>query len=185
MSLLAKAILIGKITGSKIDKPKNAVSGQARILTVAIAGAQKELVQLVCEAGEDVNPQDGAVVIILESANGIKFGVATFDGIAPVVAKGERRLYSYDANGTVLARHKLKASGKQFIGNGSGNLGSGLDSLAGALDTLSNATSTAAVTAGAATSVTLAAALVALLTAFNVSLATAKSAIDGVLDTAE
>jgi len=174
---------VGIIKGSKIARPKNAQSGQARLLQVQI-GSALQTVQLVPGAGEDVNPQDDAVVVILE-IDGVKLGVATFDGITPTANEGERRIYAYDSTGNVLGRIKFKANGKVFIGNAGGNLRTQLDNALTALNTFSGAAAQAAITAGGSSSVALAAAIVALMAPLFTAVVNAQTAIDAVLDTSE
>ena len=183
---LAAADAQGQPTLLGVGTPKNATSGKARLLQVQI-GPKLQAVQFVPQAGEDVNPPDGSLVIIQESAEGIKFGVATFDGIGPDpnLNQGEKRLYGSDGNGTVLGRVKFKKNGKTFIGNAGGNLCAQLDALLTALNTFSGTAAQNAITAGNTTSVTLAAAIVALLAPLFTAVVNAKTAIDAILDTTE
>ena len=108
-------IRVGKITGSKVARPKNATSGYARLLQVQI-GPQLETMQLVPQAGEDVNPPVGSVVVLIESGQGILFAVASHDRVVPEVAEGERELYS-TTGVTKRARIKLKVSGNVCVIN--------------------------------------------------------------------
>ncbi len=116
----------GKIKGSKVGKPLNASAGQARLLQVQI-GPQVQTVQLVPQAGEDVNPVADSLVVILESG-AHRFGVATFDGITPACAPGERELYS-SASGSKKARVKLKAGGTIYVGGPTHDLRTALQNL--------------------------------------------------------
>lgn len=121
-------IRVGKVTGSRVAKPKYARSStaRARILQVQI-GPQLEDVQLTPGAGEDVNPVADSVVVILESG-GLKFAVGAFDGIEPEVDEGERELYSSDG-GSKLARLKLKDNSKAYLANASYDLRTALQTL--------------------------------------------------------
>ncbi len=93
----------------------------ARMLQVRNMAAL-QTVQLVHSAGEDANPIDGSVVVILES-DGIRYGVATWDTTTPTVDKGERKLYAIDdATKALLGYIYLRKDGKITIANQTQNL---------------------------------------------------------------
>jgi len=119
-------IRVGKIKGSKLGKPTNARSGQARLLQVQI-GPQLQIVQLAPGAGEDVNPPTDSLAMVLESGV-LRFAVASFDGIAPEVGEGERELYS-SSGGSKKTRIRLKAGGTLYIGGPAYNLRAALQNL--------------------------------------------------------
>ena len=198
--LLARAIGIGKVTGPAtgadnwgnpvsnvgIGTPKNADKAKkVRLMQVRI-GPKLQTVQLLLRAGEDFVPPTGTVVVIIGN-DGINLGVVASDGIAPDanLLAGELKHYASNGSGTILARQKFKNNGKYYLGNASGNLGSGIDSLISALNDLITGLTTFTTGLNAGTLVAQAAACVTALGVVSTEISTAKSAIDGVLDTAE
>jgi hypothetical protein len=109
---------LGKITGSSVARPRSSQSGQVRLLQVQ-TGPSVQTIQLVPQAGEDYNPPDGALALCVQSG-GRWFAIATFDGVEPTAAKGERLLYSVDANLAVKASIHLKADGSIAVTTASG-----------------------------------------------------------------
>ncbi len=165
---------------------KNATSGKVRLLQVQI-GPALQTVQLVPSAGEDVNPPNGSVIAIIESAEGIKLGVATFDTIGPNpnLNQGEKELYGSDGAGTMLGRLKFKQNAKIFLGNAGGNLRSQIDALATALNTFCGSAAQSSITTGGSSASALAAAIVALMQPLFTAVTNMQTALDAFMDTSE
>ena len=179
---MERVIRVGKVMSSKIGAPKNSKSKNVRLLSVQI-GPQLKTVQLVPPAGEDFSPVNGSTVVLLESGGWI-YAIGSADDVDPDsnLSAGEKEIRSTNGSGGLGVRLRMKANGKAYLANAGQNLRDALDSLETALDTLTNATAQAALVSGAASSATLAAAINVLFVTFNASLATAKTALDALLD---
>jgi hypothetical protein len=173
-------IRLGKVTGQEVSTARNGAA-QVRKLQVTMGDGSPRLIQYMPQSGEDTCPSVGDRVFFVESGESFFIAVATSDKITPTVAAGEKEFYSSDGS-TKKARHKLKASGKQYLGNSGGDLRTALDSLHDALSTFAGSASQSAVSTGGSSSVALAAALVALMIPLAASVASAKTALDAVLD---
>lgn len=105
----------GRIRGQQVDDARNVQSGKVRLLTVELASTgHTQTAQLVPQAGEDYCPPDGATALCIRVGRRM-FVLATFDGVEPSVAAGERLIYSTDGNGAVKASVHLKADGEIVI----------------------------------------------------------------------
>jgi phage gp45-like len=70
-------------------------------------------VQLIEQAGEESNPPDGSLVVLLPSGIGGHAAVAVGDGVEPVLAIGGKRVYSVDpATHAVIAELRLDPDGR-------------------------------------------------------------------------
>jgi len=107
---------ICKVTGSETGNPRNLDTGTVTYLQVKNGGGVKKI-QLYGQAGVDQTPQPDDVAVKMLVGESQTAIIATADQIAPSTDAGEREHYSYDANATKLARHKLKSNGKQLIKN--------------------------------------------------------------------
>lgn len=100
----------GEIKNSEIKKNRDG-ENDVRLLKVEITDPDDvQTVEHMTQAGEDNCPPDGAKVIIISIGEAWKIAVCVDDGIAPEVAKGERKLYSSDG-GSIQAFVHLKKDG--------------------------------------------------------------------------
>lgn len=168
----------GQVTGATLEVPPNTQgSNQVRMLQTKIASSVQK-VQQIRQPGLDSNPQPAGAsnpylphVIVLETDEGLLFGVALDDGSTPAVAPGEAKLYAVNSTGQILGYFYAKASGKLTIANATQNLYSVLNGLLSDLNTFAVAceasstdpTLVAAATALAGSITTVSAQLGALL----------------------
>ena len=87
---------LGIVTGRK--SAKNRGGGPVtRLLQAMVTDRQDvQTVQLVEQMGEESNPPNGCLVVILPGGQAFKLGAAAGDGIAPVMDVGGKRIYSID-----------------------------------------------------------------------------------------
>jgi len=189
-------IMIGKVTGSKVDYSLNSTNAnKVTLLQIATSESKQDKgsapaaahdMQLLSSSGEDTTPQPGARVAFMRSG-GFNLVVATDDMITPTTSAGEKELYSIGSTGkTKYARFKLKNNGKMMLKNESASMDlfTALNNAMQALETFSGAAAQAAVSAGGSSAASLAAAIVALMVTLNASLSTAATQIGQVLDNA-
>ena len=75
--------------------------------------ADVQTVQLVEQSGEESNPLNGTLVILLPGAQAFKLGVACSDGVTPVMDPGGKRIYSLDpTTAQPIAQVRLDPDGK-------------------------------------------------------------------------
>lgn len=132
---------IGQVRDSEGTNTKKGgfnVRGNVRILKVNSNGAIQN-VQLLRNAGEDVNPPNESIVIVLEQDFGFLYGIAVDDLIEPSVAVGEKKIYASDAGGNILGYVHLLANGRVKIANQYQNLYTILNGLLNELQTFAAA----------------------------------------------
>jgi phage gp45-like len=85
-----------------------------RLLQVMVTDQQDvQTVQLIEQAGEESNPPDGSLVVLLPVGLAFKLGVAVGDGVEPVLAIGGKRIYSIDpATHAPIAELRLDPDGR-------------------------------------------------------------------------
>ena len=177
-------ILIGKVTGSRVDYSLNSqnknkvtllqIATSESVATTGTAPGAAHDMQLLSSSGEDTTPQPGARVAFMRSG-GFNLVVATDDMITPTTNPGEKELYSIGSTGTTkYARLKLKNNGKIFIDSASNSM-----DLYTALSQLTTALSNLATALGSAASW---ANIVAAGNALAPAISTAQTSIGKVLD---
>lgn len=104
---------LGIVTGRRTAKNKGG-SVLVRLLQCMVTDRRDmQTVQLIEQAGEESNPKDGVLVVMLPGGQAFKLGVAAGDGVTPVMDVGGKRIYSVDpADGAVMAEVRLDPDGK-------------------------------------------------------------------------
>lgn len=102
-------LTVGIITGQTIEAYRG--GDTVRMLQVQLLGDNPETVEWFDITGEDTAPVNGDKVVILEVARNYKIAVATKDLITAAVNAGERKFYSRNAAGAILATIYLKDDG--------------------------------------------------------------------------
>jgi phage gp45-like len=104
-------IEIGRIIGSEVATNRDS-DEPVRLLQVELTALDDvQSVELFTQAGDDNNPPDDAMCMVLTVSDALKIIVAVSDGLEPEVERGERELYSQE-NGEKKARFKLQKDGK-------------------------------------------------------------------------
>lgn len=104
---------VGIITGRQTAVNRESGGPAVRLLQVQITDNEDvQTVQLVGQAGEEVNPVNGSLVLILPGGQAFKLSAGTDDGIVPIMAVGGKRLYAVNpADHTVICDIQLKPDG--------------------------------------------------------------------------
>ena len=93
---------IGPYRGSPVD---------LRLLQVQLLGDSPETVVWYNGTGEDTAPVNGDLVVVFDLGGGFKITMGTKDQIVAAVSDGEKKVYSRDAAGVVVATMYLKDDG--------------------------------------------------------------------------
>jgi hypothetical protein len=103
---------LGIITGQKIAKNRDGDKNRL-ILQVEITSADDvREVELISQAGEDINPAKGCRTLVVDAAEGYKAGIAITDDLEPETDPGEKEIYSTDSPATEKkAKIKLATNG--------------------------------------------------------------------------
>lgn len=102
---------IGRITGGNIELNRDGDT-PGRVLSVELSAADDvQSCELFTQAGDDTNPPDGSMCLVVTVSDALKIVVAVVDGLEPEVEKGEREFYSQE-DGKKKARVKLTLDGK-------------------------------------------------------------------------
>ncbi len=102
---------IGQITGGEVETNRDSDS-PGRVLQVELSAVDDiQSCELFTQAGDDTNPPDGSMCVVVTVSEALKIVVAVVDGLEPEVEKGEREFYSI-AGGEKKARVKLQLDGK-------------------------------------------------------------------------
>ena len=110
--------MIGIIKGSTIAKNKDSDVKRV-LLQVEFVEGDVKTIELMTQAGEELNPGVGSRVIIIEDSESYKVGIATSDDIEPTLNAGEKEIYSTDSPVTQkLAKIKLNASSEVVLNDG-------------------------------------------------------------------
>ena len=109
------SIKMGTVTGYEIGTLLNIENVQ--ILQVTIENDQDATPAiLINPAMDESTPKTGDRVMIIKIGN-FSLAIGGIDGIEPITAEGEKRLYSRDSGGDISASITLQADGKIVIGN--------------------------------------------------------------------
>jgi len=104
-------VAIGIITGREIGKNRDGDSDRL-LLQVQMLDEDVRTIELVSQAGEDVNPANGCRVFVANASNSYKVGIAVSDDLTPEVDPGEKEIYSTDDPATTkMARLKFDSAG--------------------------------------------------------------------------
>ena len=110
---------LGTIRGSEIRKNRDG-DINTRMLNSEISSPQDvQSVELASQCGEDFNPEDDDVVLVIPIGAAYKMGLVIDDQVAPdeTLAKGEREIYS-KAAGARLAKLRLNKDGEIILNGG-------------------------------------------------------------------
>lgn len=113
-------IHLGTVVGSAIDANRDG-EGDSRMLSAELSEADDvQTIELVSQNGEQTNPLDDSMLVILELGPAWKIAVAVRDNVEPdsTLERGEKILYSLDANNTIKASVRFKADGKLVLNEG-------------------------------------------------------------------
>ncbi len=101
---------IGRITGGDIETNRDSDT-EGRVLQVELSAVDDvQACELFTQAGDDSNPPDGSMCLVVTVSEALKIVVAVVDGLEPEVEKGEREFYSIK-NNQKKARVKLTLDG--------------------------------------------------------------------------
>ena len=112
---------IGTVTGQEIRKNRDG-GVDVRLLQVQRVGNDVQTVQYMPMAGDDSPPRTGDLVAMVPIGPAFQVGLGMGDSVIPSVAAGEKKLYSRDENGDVVASIHLKADGEATILNANGQV---------------------------------------------------------------
>lgn len=107
---------IGTVTGQEIRNNRDG-GVDVRLLQVQMVGDDVQTVQYMPMAGDDAPPMVGDLVAVIPIGPAFRVAVGVRDSVAPSVAAGEKKIYSRDANGNVIASCHLKADGGIDLAN--------------------------------------------------------------------
>lgn len=113
----------GRVTGRQTAKNRDGAES-VRLLQVVVTDRDDvQTVQLVSQTGEESNPPDGSVVVLVPAGPALKLAVATLDRVTPDLAVGGKRIYSTAEDGvTVMAEARLDPDGKITLSNSGGSI---------------------------------------------------------------
>jgi hypothetical protein len=105
---------LGIVKGSEIKKNKDSTTNRL-LLQVEFIEESGDIrgdirtVELIPQAGEDINPAKNSRVVVIEVAKGYQVAIATTDNLVPESGAGEKEIYSTDSPATEK-RAKIKLS---------------------------------------------------------------------------
>jgi len=116
-------IKLGLVTGRE-DKVSRGRTVPARLMQVMLTDESDiQTVQLVGQNGEECNPPDGSLVLVVQAGTAYKLAIGTEDTIAPVMGVGGKRIYSTDSDSeAVTASVRLDPDGLITVSNGGGSI---------------------------------------------------------------
>lgn len=127
----------GKVTGREIKKNRDGTKN-VLLLQVEITDPDDiQTVEYMTPSGEDANPPNGSDVAIVSVGNAYKIAITADNGVEPVMAPGEKRLYSTSTSGDVAADLKFLTDGVAEL-NGNGDFAVRFLKLKEAFDQLKN-----------------------------------------------
>lgn len=110
---------LGTIKGKEIGKNRDGDSN-VRLLSAEISSSEDvQTVELITNQGEDFNPEDEDVVLVISLTDAYKIGLVIDDQIAPdpSILNGEKEIYSKE-NGSKKAKIKLNKDGEVILNDG-------------------------------------------------------------------
>lgn len=121
-------ISAGTVTGRTTATNRDGTRA-ARLLQTMITDAKDiQTVQLVGQAGEESNPPNGSLVLVLAEGESFKLACATADAIIPDLPVGGKRIYSTDVQGeNVMAEVRLLPTGAISISNSASSITMAVD----------------------------------------------------------
>jgi len=113
-------IHLGTVVGSQIEVNRDS-ENEVRMLSCELTEADDvQSIELISQNGEQTNPQDDTGVVILDFGRAWKIAIAVRDNVEPDsgLARGEKIIYSVDANNTIKAKIYLRSDGSVYVGDG-------------------------------------------------------------------
>jgi len=101
---------IGTVTGQEIRENRDG-GVDVRLLQVRMAGDDIQTVQYMPLAGDDSPPMVEDLVAVVPIGPAFQVALGVRDSVVPSAAVGEKRIYSRDASGAIIASAHLKADG--------------------------------------------------------------------------
>ncbi len=113
-------VALGTVTGQEIRKNRDGVAN-VRLLQVRLSNdSDIQTVQYMPTAGEDSPPQIGDLVAIVAFGPSFLVAVGIQDSVVPTMGAGEKKVYSNDGAGAILAFINFLAGGDLEL-NGNAN----------------------------------------------------------------
>ena len=112
---------IGTVTGQEIRKNRDG-GADVRLLQVQMVGNDVQTVQYMPMAGDDSPPQIGDKVAVVPIGPAFQVALGIQDSVVPSVAAGEKKFYSRDENGEIIAFVHLKTDGEITLLNANGQI---------------------------------------------------------------
>lgn len=107
---------IGTVTGQEIRENRDG-GVDVRLLQVQMIGDDVQTVQYMPMAGDDAPPMVGDLVAVVPIGPAFQVALGVRDSVVPSAAPGEKKIYSRDENGAIIARLHLKADGSVDLAN--------------------------------------------------------------------
>jgi hypothetical protein len=109
---------LGIVSGRSIGQNHDLGGPAVRLLQVMMTDeSDVQTVQLVGQVGEESNPPNGSLVVVLAAGESFKLAVATDEGVEPVMAIGGKRIFAVDDEGVVIAQVCLDPDGLVTVSN--------------------------------------------------------------------
>jgi phage gp45-like len=111
-------VRLGIVTGRTIAENQSLGGPPVRLLQVMLTDeSDVQTVQLVGQTGEESNPPNGSLVVVLAAGESFKLAVASDEGVVPDLAIGGKRLFAVDDEGAVIAQVRLDPDGLVTVSN--------------------------------------------------------------------
>lgn len=102
---------LGIVTGRTVA-PNRGRGVPVRLLQVMVTDrSDVQTVQLIEQAGEESNPPDGSLVVLLPAGKAVKLAVSAHDGVTPDLEVGGKRIYSIGPDRQPIASLRLDPDG--------------------------------------------------------------------------
>lgn len=110
---------VGIVTGRETVVNRETGGPSVRLLQVQITDHNDvQTVQLVGQAGEEVNPPNGTLVLVLPGGQAFKLSAGTSDWVVPIMDIGGKRLYALDpTTGEVSCDIRLNPDSSVTVAN--------------------------------------------------------------------
>lgn len=93
----------GTVTGREIVKNRDGLTDRLMLQVEMSDTDDIQTVELYNTHGEDNSPIDGTKVIVIDLGSAFKIAIAADDGIVPSMQVGEKKIYSLDSGGAIVA----------------------------------------------------------------------------------
>ena len=110
---------LGLVTGRQTAKNRGRGPDTRLLQVIVTTNEDVQTAQLIEQFGEESNPLNGSMVVLLHGGQAFKLAVAGTDGIVPKMDPGGKRIYSVNpADGTAIAEVALDPDGTLTAENG-------------------------------------------------------------------